>query len=321
MGISLAETQAVSELARHLYDYLPGSSAWKGTYTFAHAASESGVGELWPGGSKLPALTKLLERTLEAKRGSFCSLLERIVRAGISYRSKKEKPLTRADIEALNEFVRKVGFKIPTLWDPRFLDSLPKAPPPASETPATASHTVPESDAARRKYDDKLTQFRTAFLALLGQGDRNAAGLSLERLLNEVFELHDLEPNEPFRVEGEQIDGSFLLDSEVYLLEAKWTGAPIPEADLLVFRGKVEGKSSFTRGLFISINGFSSPAVEAIRVGKQPTFVMMDGADFYRVLEGFVRLDEVLRKKVRRLAEKGHAFVSVSELIYGSPKR
>lgn len=42
MTLSLAQTQAIAELAQHLYDYLPGSTAWKGTYAFADAAAECG---------------------------------------------------------------------------------------------------------------------------------------------------------------------------------------------------------------------------------------------------------------------------------------
>ena len=321
MGLSLAQTQAVSELARHLYDYLPGSSAWQGTYTFAHAASEIGVGALWQGGSKLPALTSLLEQTLERSPGAFCPLVERIVSNGIKYRSKKGNPPTRSDVENLNDIVQKVGFKIPALWAPAFLDSLPKPRTEAvrQQVEVAANDSARENE--RRQLDAKFAELRATFLGLQAEPDRGAAGLSLERVLNELFALYDLEPNEPFRVVGEQIDGSFLLDSEVYLLEAKWTASPVGESELLVFRGKVEGKSSFTRGLFISINGFSRPAMQAITTGKQPTFVMMDGADLYRVLEGHLRLDGLLRTKVRRLAERGQPFVPVSELFAGGGTR
>ncbi len=317
MGLSLAQTQAVSDLARHLYDYLPGSSAWQGTYTFAHAASECGVGGFWPGGSKLPALTSLLENTLAGSSGAFCPLVERIVSNGIKYRGKKGNPLTRFEIETLNELVRKVGFKIPALWDPAFLGSLPEPRTESAPQPVGNAASEAARETERRKFEAAVAGLRATFLARQAEADRNTAGLSLERVLNELFALYDLEPNEPFRIVGEQIDGSFLLDSEVYLLEAKWTAGPIGESDLLVFRGKVEGKSSFTRGLFISINGFSRPAMQAITTGKQPTFVMMDGADLYRVLEGHLRLDGLLRRKVRRLAERGEPFVPVSELFAG----
>jgi hypothetical protein len=82
-----------------------------------------------------------------------------------------------------------------------------------------------------------------------------------------------------------------------------------------VFRGKIEGKSAFTRGVFVSINGFSQPALEAITKGKQPNFLMMDGYDLTVVLEGQMRLDELLRAKIRRLSEEGTPFVSVRELL------
>jgi hypothetical protein len=317
MALSLTQTQAVSELAQHLYAFLPGSSAWPGTYTFAQAASECAVGAYWQGGSKLPALTTLLEKTLEKNSSAFCPLIERIVGNGIKYRGKKGNPLTRADIETLNKLLQKVGFKIPALWDRAFLDSLPKPQAEPARQPVVDASDEAVRENTRRQFEASLAELRTRFLGLLAASDRNAAGLSLERVLNELFALCDLEPNEPFRVVGEQIDGSFLLDSEVYLLEAKWTAAAVGVSELFVFRGKVEGKSSFTRGLFISVNGFSQPAIQAITAGKQPTFVMMDGADLYRALEGHLQLDVLLRRKVRRLAERGEPFVPISELFAG----
>lgn len=317
VALSLTQTQAISELANHLYEFLPGSSAWSGTYTFAHAASECEVGAFWQGGSKLPALTNLLEKTLEKSPRSFCPLIQRIVRNGIKYRTKKCNPLTRSDIATLNALVQKVGFKIPELWDPAFLHSLPQPQAEPARQPVADATNEPAREDNRRQFEANIAELRTKFLELQAASDRNAAGLSLERVLNDLFALYDLEPNEPFRVVGEQIDGSFLLDSEVYLLEAKWTASPVGESELLVFRGKIEGKSSFTRGLFISINGFSQPATQAIKAGKQPTFVMMDGADLYRVLEGHLQLDVLLRRKIRRLAERGEPFVPISELFAG----
>ena len=88
---------------------------------------------------------------------------------------------------------------------------------------------------------------------------------------------------EPFRVTGEQIDGSFDLDYETYLLEAKWEKSPISEGPLLVFRGKIEGKSAMTRGVFISLNGISAQAREAIVHGKQATFFIIDGYELSMV--------------------------------------
>jgi len=126
---------------------------------------------------------------------------------------------------------------------------------------------------------DCLKRLRSECALIESMDDRQAAGLALERLLTALFQVFGLEPQEGFRVVGEQIDGSFVMDHEVYLIEAKFTKGKIPEKDLLVFRGKIEGKSAFTRGLFLSMNGYTDEAIQAITKGKQPNFIMMDGRD------------------------------------------
>jgi len=54
----------------------------------------------------------------------------------------------------------------------------------------------------------------------------------LEGLLNRTFALSGLAPQKPFRVVGEQIDGSLVLDHDVCLLEAKWTKEPVDQKEL-----------------------------------------------------------------------------------------
>jgi hypothetical protein len=76
------------------------------------------------------------------------------------------------------------------------------------------------------------------------------------------------------------------LDGDIYLLEAKWEKGALPEADLLVFRGKIEGKSTFTRGLFIALNDVTTQARDAITRGKAPSFFIMNGHDLIMVLCG-----------------------------------
>jgi hypothetical protein len=117
--------------------------------------------------------------------------------------------------------------------------------------------------------------------------------------------LFKLAPRSPFKVVGEQVDGSFELDHDLYLLEAKWEANPLPERDLLVFRGKIEGKSSFTRGVFVAMNGITPEANEAIRIGKQATFFVITGDDLQMILQGRLPLDDFLRRRRRLLAEEG----------------
>jgi hypothetical protein len=64
---------------------------------------------------------------------------------------------------------------------------------------------------------------------------------------------------------------------QIYLLESKWEKCHLPEADLLVFRGKIEGKSTFTRGVFIALNDISTQALDAITRGKAASFFVVNG--------------------------------------------
>ena len=74
--------------------------------------------------------------------------------------------------------------------------------------------------------------------------------------------MFDLDPKASFRIEGEQIDGSFVFENADFLFEAKWHGPPISAESLDAFAGKVERKFD-AKGLFLSINGFSQEGVTA----------------------------------------------------------
>ena len=159
-----------------------------------------------------------------------------------------------------------------------------------------------------------LLALKTEFLQLAAEADRNKAGLALEELLNRLFELFDLHPRRAFRVVGEQIDGSFEMGEQVYLVESKWEKTALPEADLLVFRGKVEGKSTFTRGVFIALNDVSAAARDAITRGKAPSFFVMNGHDLLMILGEAITLPDFLRQRVRLLAEEGRVCVPFADL-------
>jgi len=160
------------------------------------------VGDFWQGGSKLSAVRSLLEATLENRRDRFCSLMIGLVKKGIAYRSKKKTPLTRNDIKELNELIVMVGFKIPELWDPKFLDSLPSPP----NEPVMNAEIRPDTGELR----DQLIG--------LERITPHTRGFAFEKFLNTLFAAFSLNPRHSFKLVGEQIDGSFELDHEIYLL-------------------------------------------------------------------------------------------------------
>ncbi|HKI60859.1 MAG TPA: restriction endonuclease [Mariprofundaceae bacterium] len=140
-----------------------------------------------------------------------------------------------------------------------------------------------------------------------------ARGYAFESFLKGLFDAFGLAAQEPFRLRGEQIDGSFQLGSDIYLLEAKWHGHPIGVADLHTFHGKIEQKAAWTRGLFVSNSGFTDDGLIAFGRGKR--VICMDGLDLYEMLDREIPLTQILERKVRRAAETGAPFVRVRDLF------
>lgn len=294
MPLSFKQLQAVNEMAKLMYDFLPGNPHpyANQSISFKGISYEQGLGSYWTGGSKLPAITFLLEKTLEHQRSKFCSLILDVVRKAYQYRSRKN-PLTRDEIEQLNKLILQVEFKIPELWDNDFLSSLPGS-----------QQKVKNVD---------LRELNEEFKRLLNM-PAQSRGFAFEKFLNELFASFDLNPQKSFRITGEQIDGSFMLDGNTYLLEARWRNERADQADLLVFRGKIEGKSTWARGLFIAYTGFSTDGLEAFSKGKATNMIGMTGLEIHEILQGKVRLDDAIRLKSRKAAETGEFFFSVTNI-------
>lgn len=171
----------------------------------------------------------------------------------------------------------------------------------------------PAEQAPKPAFDrPKLLALRNDLIGFV-QLTPQARGYAFETLLRDLFNVFGLEAREPFRLKGEQIDGSFLLQGEIYLVEAKWQDAPTGVADLHTFHGKLEQKAAWTRGLFVSNSGFTVDGLIAFGRGKR--VVCMDGLDLFETLSRELPLNHVLERKVRRAAETGLPFARVRDLF------
>jgi hypothetical protein len=138
-------------------------------------------------------------------------------------------------------------------------------------------------------------------------------GYAFEDFLKQVFNAFGLLPRGGFRTTGEQIDGSFVLAGETYLLEAKWQNDLTPVADLYTFQGKLNARVNWARGLFVSYSGFTQDGLAAY--GRGGSVVCMDGLDLHDALQGEIPLNHVLEQKVRRSVETGEVLARVRDLF------
>ena len=303
MTNSLKEAQTVNAMADLLYSYLPGTPHPLAStqLSFPAVAQRLGLSQYWSGGNKKLALEQLLQSTLKYHREKFCALILEIVKKGLSYRQSKGKPISREEVKELNRLITQVQFKVPELWDSDFLDSLP------------SNQKVEKAELSDNEISEKLKS-DLHNLTKLGPQDR---GYAFEKFLNELFSLYKLEPRSSFRITGEQIDGSFQIGTDFYLLEAKWQDKPIDQSELLIFSAKINAKSSWARGLFVSYNDFSEDGLTAFSKGRPTNMIGMTCQDIFHVLNGEMQLAEAINKKARRAAETGEFFVSVYLLSKG----
>jgi len=302
MALSMKEVSAISEIADLMYGFLPGSG--NGKTAFPLAAAEAGVGEFWQPGSKLPALTQLLATTLEHRRNRFCPLIMAIIRQSMTWRRGRNEPLTREEVEQLNNLLRRVSFRISELTDDEFLATLPRRDPPPAQ-PVPASGPSPDQLAGLCRQQIEVSQLAP-----------QPRGYAFEKFLHDLFDAYTLAPRGSFRLTGEQIDGSFALEGETYLVEAKWQNEACAIGDLDRFASKVLRKARWARGMIISNSGFTPDGLTAF--GKAPTSIICtDGLDLHDALTRQLSLAEVISRKARRAVETGGPFVRVRDLFPG----
>jgi hypothetical protein len=140
-------------------------------------------------------------------------------------------------------------------------------------------------------------------------------GFAFEGFLDALFAVFGLSPRKSFRLKGVQIDGSFELHANTYLVEAKWQRLPIGNHELQSFAGTVRTKANWTRGLYVSNSGFSEDGLANFRFGTSTQIICLSGIDLRDVFSHNLDLVEVFDLKTRRAGETGQAYVPVRELF------
>ncbi len=172
---------------------------------------------------------------------------------------------------------------------------------------------LPVSKAPITAFDlEKFQTFKDRLLEL-GRLEPHPRGYAFEKFLRDLFNAFALGAREPFRLVGEQIDGSFVMSGETYLIEAKWHNSQCGAAPLHTFHGKLEQKAVWARGVFISYAGFTPEGLHAF--GRAKRVVCVDGLDLHEALRREITLPHLLESKVRRAAETGEPFTGVRNLF------
>ena len=154
----------------------------------------------------------------------------------------------------------------------------------------------------------------TALLAIENIPTPQDKGYAFEKYLNSLFKAFNLDPHASYRTEHDQIDGSFVLDGNTILIEAKYRTNTIPKDDLILFSNKIESKSHFPKGLFVTYSSVHEKAIEYF-TDKSARIVILTVEELFLLCQNKYSLPKVLQAKFRALDEQGVIYKHIMTLM------
>ena len=180
-------------------------------------------------------------------------------------------------------------------------------------TPKTKNneHPTPKpSEKVQINYQDLANDL----LKLDAINDAQKRGYEFEKYLNKLFGIFGLDPHASYRTDTDQIDGSFILNGNTILLEAKYRAAQLSKNDLILFENKVSRKSQFARGLFVSLSDFDENVVNYFK-DRTSRIIALSVPEIYMMCSQEQDLKDVLTRKFRYLDEYGIIYRHINLLF------
>jgi len=165
-----------------------------------------------------------------------------------------------------------------------------------------------------KKQEVDFDSLNKSLLELENIPNPQTRGYSFEKYLNNLFKSFGLDPHASYRTVFDQIDGSFILDGNTILIEAKYRTNAIPKDDLILFTQKIESKSHFSKGLFITYSRVDEKAIEYF-TDRSSRIVVLTVEELFIMCQNKISLQKVLQGKFRVLDERGLIFNHIMNLI------
>ena len=176
------------------------------------------------------------------------------------------------------------------------------------------SNTHKQSPKSKVHLEVNYSALNTSLLAIEEQNTPQAKGYAFEKYINILFNEFNLEPRASYRTDFDQIDGSFTLNGNTILIEAKYKKNEIPKDDLILFSNKIETKSPFAKGLFISYSSIEEKAIDYYS-NRSARITILTVEELFIMCEHNYPLTTVLEKKFRALDETGSIFKHIMLLM------
>lgn len=149
-----------------------------------------------------------------------------------------------------------------------------------------------------------MADMRRELEALIQQIGSAQAGSAFEHWLIRLAMSSGLDARGRYTANGREFDGSICVDSDVYLLEAKFRLDKADAPDISNLRDKVAGHADGALGMFVAMSGFTSNAIATASRAGTP-LILLHGQHLFTALSGTVTLGDLVRRTRRQALETG----------------
>lgn len=156
-----------------------------------------------------------------------------------------------------------------------------------------------------KKLQDRLE----SLLASLGT---QQGGYDFQDWFFDLLDYFEIKNRRPYNSNGRQIDGSLTHDGTTYLVELKFTKEQSDVTDIDSIYKKVTTKADNTMGIMVSMSGYSSVAIKEASGDKTP-LLLMDFNHVYYVLNGFMKMHEVVDRIRRHASQTAESYLPVDK--------
>ena len=157
-----------------------------------------------------------------------------------------------------------------------------------------------------------LVNLRKRLDALVPSIGTQQGGYDFQDWFYDLMDFSDIDNRRPFVQSGRQIDGSVTIDGTTYLIELKFTATQAAATDIDSLLAKVNTKADNTMGIMVSMDGYSSVAIQQASFARSP-LLLFDHNHLYMVLGAIERFADVVRRVRRHSSQTGNAYLSTLE--------
>jgi restriction endonuclease Mrr len=183
------------------------------------------------------------------------------------------------------------------------------------ESNAAAIHrqAVQAQSSTRLAAQQSLEKLQTTLNTLTPKIGSQEGGYAFERWFYDIAIYFELDARPGYKADGRQIDGAITIEGTTFLLETKFTNAPIGSPDIDSFMAKIESKADNTMGLFVSLSGFNDGAIRAASKQRTPMLLLDSGHIFSLIMRGVMTLPQVVARVKRHASQTGSSYLAATE--------